>query len=333
MRSVKPKLILLATGGTIAGEGGSPVVSTYTSGKLSADQLIQALPKSVFELADIDSEQFCNVPSQDIDDHFLIKLSQRVNTLLVQDKINGIVITHGTDTLEETAYFLSLVTTSSKPVILTGAMRPSTATSADGPMNIVNAITTAASHESENCGVVVVMNESIFGARGVVKSNTTAVNTFVSPNFGPLGNVRDLKAAYYRQPKRLHTEKSQLHLPANVTVLPQVGIVYAHGGHDFSPIKAFCEARYKGVVLAGMGNGNLSSRVLKQLSKYSQQSMHFIRSSRCYSGTTGGGEIDDEQYGLISSQDLNPQKSRILLQLALLKTNNLEIIRELFQTH
>ena len=262
-----------------------------------------------------------------------MSLARHVNKLLSDELIHGVVITHGTDTLEETAYFLHLVISHTKPVVLTGSMRPSSAMSADGPMNLFNSIHVACSTNSYNQGVLVVMNEAIFGAREVVKSNTTSLNTFTAPNFGPLGYVRNTNVEFHRQCRRKHTKNSELKIEPNVTKLPKVGIVYAHANHDFLPFKCFIEQKIAGIVIAGMGNGNVANSVLKELKNITDSGIYLVRASRCYSGVTFGGEVDERGHCLIASYDLNPQKARILLQLALLKYKEIDKIRHVFEVY
>jgi len=180
-QSELPNIKILATGGTIAGAGQSATESNYTAGKVGVESLISAVP-SMTKIADISGEQVVSIGSQDMNDEVWLKLSKRVNELLDQDDVDGIVITHGTDTLEETAYFLDLTVKSTKPVVIVGAMRPSTAMSADGPVNLYNAVVTATDEDSEGRGVLVAMNDTIFDARDVTKTNTTSVSTFQSPN-------------------------------------------------------------------------------------------------------------------------------------------------------
>lgn len=181
-----PNIKILATGGTIAGSGQSATGSTYTSGQVGIDTLINAVPE-ITKIADVSGEQVANIGSQDMNDQVWLTLAKRVNELLAKDNVDGIVITHGTDTMEETAYFLNLTVKSDKPVVLVGAMRPSTAMSADGPVNLYNAVITAADSDSKGRGVLMAMNDVILDARDVTKTNTTAVDTFKSPNFGELG--------------------------------------------------------------------------------------------------------------------------------------------------
>ena len=176
----KPNIVILATGGTIAGSAETQTQAGYTSGQVGVDVLINAVPQ-LTELADISGEQVANVGSQDMSDAIWLELAQRINEMAARPEVDGIVITHGTDTIEETGYFLNLVVRTGKPVVMTAAMRPSTALSADGPLNIFNAVAVAADPAARGRGVLIVANDDIHGARAITKSSTTDVHTFTSP--------------------------------------------------------------------------------------------------------------------------------------------------------
>ncbi|UKA26987.1 L-asparaginase 2 [Photobacterium damselae subsp. damselae] len=325
-----PNIKILATGGTIAGAGQSATESNYTAGKVGVDALIAAVP-DMTKIADISGEQVVSIGSQDMNDEVWLKLAKRVNELLAQDDVDGIVITHGTDTMEETAYFLDLTVKSKKPVVLVGAMRPSTAMSADGPVNLYNAVVAATDEDSKGRGVLVTMNDTIFDARDVTKTNTTSVNTFQSPNFGPLGYVHNSDAKYQRSPERKHTTETVFDV-SKLTSLPKVGIVYNYANASDLPVKALIDAKFDGIVSAGVGNGNLYHTVFDQLEKASKDGIMVVRSSRTPTGsTTLDAEIDDAKYGFVASGTLNPQKARILLMLSLTQTKDYKDIQKMFQ--
>ena len=183
-----PTVAVLATGGTIAGAASSDVQAAYTSGQVGVQQLLAAVPQTK-KLAILRGEQISNIGSQDMNDEVWLKLASRVNELTAMSDVSGVVITHGTDTIEETAYFLNLVVKSRKPVVLTAAMRPSTALSADGPLNFFNAVAVAANKDAAGHGVLVVVNDWIHGASSLTKTSTTAVQTFLSPLSGLIGTV------------------------------------------------------------------------------------------------------------------------------------------------
>ena len=223
--SAKPNVKILATGGTIAGSAASATATTgYKAGALGIDVLINAVPE-VKNYANVTGEQICSIDSKDMTNDIWLKLSKRCNELLSRSDVNGIVITHGTDTLEETAYFLNLTVKSDKPVVITGAMRPATAISADGPMNLLNAVRVASNPKAAGHGVLVVLNDQINGARDVTKTNTTSVDTFKTPELGALGYMNDGVPEFYRDSTRVHTAKTEFNV-MNLSELPYVKVIY-----------------------------------------------------------------------------------------------------------
>ena len=331
--SRKPRIVILATGGTIAGSAATETGGAYTSAQIGVDDLLSAIP-DIRNLADISGEQIASIGSQDMNEQIWLAMAKRCNELLDSDDVDGVVITHGTDTMEETAFFLHLTVHSSKPVVLTGAMRPANAHSADGPMNLFEAVATAVSPAAHGHGVMVVTNDTVFGARDVTKSCTTAIHTFQAPNFGPLGHIHAQTVEFQRRPQRKHSTESEF-CTSGVKQLPRVAIVYAHAGDDSSiAVEAFVKAGYDGIVHAGFGNGNLNSKVSAALQKAADQGVRVIRASRALSGAvTEAGEVSDENFGFVAAGLLNPQKARILLQLALMTTKDRERIREIFKTY
>src|SRR5215471_6693400 len=221
-----PRVIILATGGTIAGAGASSDRAGYTAGKIPIDQLIGSIP-TVKKIANITGEQVASVGSQDMTVDIWKKLAVRINEIFKNNEADGIVVTHGTDTQEETAYFLDLVVTSEKPVVLTGSMRPATAISADGPKNLYDAITIAIDPKSKGRGVLVSFNEGIYDAREVMKMSTTKTNAFGSPNTGAIGQAYDGKVEYYLRSDREVNPKKPIELKAD-TKFPRVDIVYMY---------------------------------------------------------------------------------------------------------
>src|SRR5580765_190984 len=251
-----PNVVVLATGGTIAGAAASDVQAGYTSGQVGVEQLIAAVPQAK-KLARLTGEQVSNIGSQDMNDEVWLKLADRVNQVLAKPDVTGVVITHGTDTIEETGFFLNLVTKSKKPVVLTAAMRPSTALSADGPLNFFNAVAVAAHPDAAGRGVLVVVNDWIHGASSLTKTSTTAVQTFLSPLSGLIGTVAYGKAEFNRGPVGRNTSDSEFSLDG-VTALPRVDIIMAYENMDGALIDAAVAAGAKGIVIAGVGNGNLT---------------------------------------------------------------------------
>jgi L-asparaginase len=325
----KPNIIILATGGTIAGAGATGTEAAYTSGATTIDAMLTAVP-SIKDLANIKGEQISNVGSQDMTFDILLILSKRINALLADPQINGVVIAHGTDTMEESAFFLNLVVKNDKPVVLVGAMRPSTAVSADGPLNLYDAVGVAADPNAKGRGVLVVMNDWIHGAHSVTKTSTTAVQTFMSPLRGIVGVSSYGTNDFYNTPRWRHTTASEFDV-ANVTKLPRVDILYAYT--DMSPdlIDASVANGAKGIVIAGVGNGNMNEASLEAAARAAIKGVVVVRSSRVVSGEVGRNvEVNDDELGFVASNELNPQKARILLMLALLKQRSTAEIQQLF---
>jgi L-asparaginase len=327
-----PNLVVLATGGTIAGAAASDVQAAYTSGQVGVEQLLAAVPQAK-KLAAMKGEQISNIGSQDMNDEVWLKLAKRVNELAAMPDVDGIVITHGTDTIEETSYFLNLVVKTKKPVVLTAAMRPSTALSADGPLNFFNAVAVAANKDAAGRGVLVVVNDWIHGASSLTKASTTAVQTFLSPLRGLVGTVAYGECEFYRGPVGKNTLDSEFSLDG-VTALPRVDIVMAHENMDGAIIDAAVAAGAKGVVVAGVGNGNMTKAALDALAAQAKKGIVCVRSSRVVTGRVGRNvEVDDDKLALVASDDLNPQKARVLLRLALLKQRSLADIQRLFREY
>jgi L-asparaginase len=327
-----PSVVVLATGGTIAGAAASDVQAGYTSGQVGVEQLLAAVPQAK-KLAILRGEQIANIGSQDMSDEIWLKLARRVNELLAMPDVDGIVITHGTDTLEETAYFLNLVVKSKKPVVLTAAMRPSTALSADGPLNFFNAVAVAANKDAAGRGVLVVVNDWIHGASSLTKASTTAVQTFLSPLRGLIGTVAYGECEFYRGAVGRNTAESEFSLDG-VTSLPRVDILMAHENMDGALIDAAVASGAKGLVIAGVGNGNMTKAALDALAAQAKKGIVCVRSSRVATGRVGRNvEVDDDKLALVASDDLNPQKARVLLRLALLKPRSLGDMQRLFQEY
>jgi L-asparaginase len=327
-----PNIVVLATGGTIAGAAASDVQAGYTSGQVGVEQLLAAVPQAK-KLANLRGEQISNIGSQDMNDEVWLKLAKRVNELAAMPDVAGVVITHGTDTIEETAYFLNLVVKSKKPVVLTAAMRPSTALSADGPLNFYNAVAVAANKDAVGRGVLVVVNDWIHGAASLTKTSTTAVQTFLSPVRGLIGTIAYGDAEFYRGPVGRHTADSEFSV-AEATALPRVDIIMAHENMDGALIEAAVAAGAKGLVIAGVGNGNLTAPAVKALAAQAKKGVVCVRSSRVATGIVGRNvELDDDKLMFVASLGLNPQKARVLLRLALLKTTDVKTIQRYFDEY
>lgn len=324
-----PNVVILATGGTIAGTAEGADQAGYTAGQLGITAMIEAVP-GIKGLANLKGEQISNVGSQDMTVEIWLTLAERINNLLATDEVDGIVITHGTDTQEETAYFLNLVVKSDKPVVTTGAMRPATAISAEGPLNLYNAVAVAASPKSIGKGVMVVMNDQIHSAHDATKISTTAVQSFMSPVEGLIGGVIYGNIEYYRSPYSIHTTKSEFSVKG-VTKLPRVDIMYAYAGMPADFIDYSIKAGAKGIVIAGVGNGNMNASTLDAVKKATAQGIVVVRSTRLPSGDVlRNAEVNDDEYGTVVSDELNPAKARVLLMLTLLKERNIEEVQEIF---
>lgn len=324
-----PHVVVLATGGTIAGSAPTDGSVGYNAGTLAIDTLLEAVPEAK-DLARLTGHQIASIGSQDMNDEVWFKLARAVGQQLASDDVAGVVITHGTDTMEETAFFLNLVVKSDKPVVLTGAMRPATALSAEGPLNLYNAVAVAAAEESRNHGVLVVANDLIHGARDVTKVNTLTVQAFESPNRGHLGGMHYGQFRLSSTPNRIHTTDSVFSIEG-LEQLPRVDVIYAHANMAGDLIDAAVAAGARGIVLAGVGNGNASEEALKALSRAREKGVVIVRSTRAVSGAVlRNAEIDDDALGFIASDLHNPAKSRVLLALALTQTKDLAKIQDFF---
>ena len=328
----KPNIVILATGGTIAGSAETQTQAGYTSGQVGVDVLINAVPQ-IKELADVTGEQISNVGSQDMSDAIWLKLATRINELAASDKVDGIVITHGTDTIEETGFFLSLVIHSSKPVVMTASMRPSTALSADGPLNIYNAVAVAADPQAAGRGVMIVANDDIHSAHSITKTNTTDVHTFMSPERGLIGVCLYGESRFFRSPYKVHTSESEFSVEG-VKELPRVDVIYITAGVSPDLIDSAVENGAKGIVTAGVGNGNMTGEALEAVSRAVGKGVAVVRSSRVPTGFVGRNvEINDDETGTVASGELNPAKARVLLKLVLLKTADPVKIQDYFDRY
>jgi L-asparaginase len=327
-----PRIIILATGGTIAGKGASADRAGYTAGKIPIEDLIGAIPQ-VKKVADISGEQISSIGSQDMTTEIWKKLAVRANEIFNKNEADGIVITHGTDTQEETAYFLDLLVASDKPVVLTGSMRPATAISADGPKNLYDAITVAASPKSKGKGVIVSFNEGIFDGRDVMKMSTTKVNAFFSPNTGPIGQVYDGKVEFYQASMREVNVKTPFSVSLD-TKLPRVDIVYMYADAPGDMIDMLVAKKVDGIVIAGVGNGNFNKAYMEAVKRAVAAGVVVCRASRAPSGRVVlEDEINDAELGTIVSDDLTPQKARILLMLGLTNTKDKKQLQKYFFTY
>ena len=322
---------VLATGGTIAGSSDSNTDTTgYKSGALGIDKVIASVPQ-LKDIANVTGEQVANVGSENVDNALLLKLAKRVNQLLNDDQVDGIVVTHGTDTLEETAYFLHLVVKSDKPVVVVGSMRPASAISADGPLNLYHAVKIASTKEAKGKGVMVTLNDRIASARFITKTNTTTTDSFKSLEQGYIGEVAGEVVSFYNEPTRKHTADSEFDI-SKLKELPQVDILYGYQNDQKYVYDAAVKARAKGIVVAAAGNGTMSTEAINGATDAVKKDVVIVRSSRAGNGIVTHEKMDDEHH-FVSSDSLNPQKARILLMLALTKTKDPDKIQSYYEQY
>ena len=328
-----PWVVVLSTGGTIAGRGGSSTSLTeYKSGSILGSELVDAVPE-IMQHARVRVEQIANLGSTNISTAIWLKLAARINAIFNEEpEVAGVVVTHGTNTLEETAYFLHLTVKHDKPVVLVGAQRPATAISADGPLNLLNGVRVAGAPVSRGKGVLVVMNEAINGARDVTKSNTYRVEAFRSGELGYLGFVDSDEVTFYRASTKRHTARSEFDVSKLLT-LPKVEILYAYAEPGVEAITAV-GATAQGIVFVGTGAGGLSDlerAAVKTLGPIEKRPV-IVRSNR-----TGNGRViarkEYDAEGMLPADNLNPQKARILLMLALTQTRDGAEIRRMFREY
>lgn len=322
-----PRIAVLGMGGTIAATAAAGL--EYQSGRRTVDQVLSGLP-DIFDWAAITPEQVASVGSQSIDYGNWAALSQRVQDLVSGGQIDGVVVTHGTDTLEETAYFLSLTVRSEVPIVLTGAMRPPSAPGADGVANLYQAIAVAASPDARGRDVLVVMNEQIHGARDVQKMSSGGLDAFASPNRGPVGRVSGRAVNFFGGAAPQVSARITFSAVDEVPP-PSVFVLYSHGDLSLALAEAMLALKPDGLVLAGVGNGNTTDVVLQALAHAASQGVAIVRATRAGRGAVLRNiEVDDDRLGFIAAQDLNPQKARILLMLALRQTRDVGVIQSYF---
>ena len=327
----RPLITVIGTGGTIAGApsgSGSPL--EYKAGALSVDALF-ATVHGLGERFRLRHEQVADIGSEDMTDGVWLRLLAAAARHAGDDGVAGLVIVHGTDTMEETAYFLSLALNTAKPVILTGAMRPPHAPGADGPANLHDAVCLAGSPGAAGKGALVVMNGRVHSARDVTKTDTLAVDAFHSPGHGPLGRMLEGRPLPLRTPAEAHTTASRFAgtMPA---ALPRVDIVYGHAGQRRDAVDAAVAAGAEGIVHAGAGMGSVHRDVLPALIEAVRKGVSVACSSRVGAGPVPRRE-SLRRDGFVAASDLNPQKARVLLQLALTLTRDADGLQEIFDTH
>ena len=328
-QAAKPHVVVLATGGTIAGAGASAANSaTYAAAKVPVDKLLAGLPE-LANVAKVSGEQVFQIASESFTNDHLLKLGQRVSALVKQADVDGIVITHGTDTMEETAYFLNLTVHTNKPIVLVGSMRPGTALSADGALNLYSAVSVAASKDAGGKGVLITMNDEIQSGRDVHKHINVKTEAFKS-QWGPLGMVVEGKNYWFRAPVKRHTTQSEFNID-DIKALPAVDIVYGYSNMNTTGIEAYGKAGVKALIHAGTGNGSVASQAVESLKTLRSQGVQIIRSARVPDGfVLRNAEQPDDKYDWVVAHDLRPQKARILAMVALTKTNDSKELQRIF---
>ena len=324
------KIIVVATGGTIAGIGEKGKTVAYHAGEINIDDILVTIP-NVSKLANIEIAQFMNVDSNEMNLDTWIRLSNTINEIIAREDVDGIVVTHGTDTIEETSYFLNLTIHSNKPVVLTGAMRPATATSADGPYNLYQAIALAANEEACGQGVMVLFSNTIYSGRDIQKVNNYKIDAFDQKSFGCLGYMQDEKAYFFSKTFKTHTMDSMF--ARKLETLDDVAIAYYYAGAD-EDILRYLSQKHKGIVLVGSGNGNYSKSWLEMINTcHEQYGTIFVRASRVPLGIVFNDHVFDPNEYCIASNTLSAQKARVLLSLALQHTRDIEEIKEIFSKY
>ncbi|HMZ85185.1 MAG TPA: type II asparaginase [Giesbergeria sp.] len=328
-QTAKPHVVVLATGGTIAGAGASAANSaTYAAAKVPVDKLLAGLPE-LSNVAKVSGEQVFQIASESFTNEHLLKLGQRVSALSKQADVDGIVITHGTDTLEETAYFLNLTVRTNKPIVVVGSMRPGTALSADGALNLYDAVSVAASKDAEGKGVLVTMNDEIQSGRDVHKHINIKTEAFKS-QWGPLGMVVEGKNYWFRAPVKRHTTQSEFNID-DIKTLPAVDIVYGYGNMNTTGIEAYGKVGVKALIHAGTGNGSVAAQAVESLKALRSQGVQIVRSARVPDGfVLRNAEQPDDKYDWVVAHDLRPQKARILAMVALTKTQDSKELQRIF---
>lgn len=328
-----PHVRVVATGGTIAGRSQSPEqISSYRSGAIPVEELLADLP-GLDRVARVSAEQFSNVGSTSLTPADWLRLSQRINAILADgvdgDPVDGVVVTHGTDALEETGYFLNLTVHSDRPVVMVGAMRPATAISADGPLNILNAVQVAAAPDARDRGVLVVLNQEINAARDVTKTHARLVHTFRSRSWGALGVVEPDGPVFYRRVERRHTADSEFDVAGLAPEdLPRVDISYTYNGADGTDIRAFVAAGARGIVIAGSGAGSTTRGQGEAAREAAESGLFIVRGTH-----TGAGRLGRGRGRMVGADDLVPQKARILLMLALTRTDDEDEVHRIFREY
>lgn len=327
--AVKPRVVIVATGGTIAGAGADAANSaTYQAAKVPVDKLIAAVP-AIAQVAEVRGEQAFQIASESFTNVQLIQLAKQISALVKRDDVDGVVVTHGTDTVEETAYFLDLVVKTDKPIVMVASMRPSTAISADGALNLLDAVVVAGAKDSRAKGVLLTMNDEIQAGRDSTKRVNIKPSAFFS-QWGPLGMVVEGKTYWFRAPVKRHGTTSEFDIDT-IDALPEVAIVYGSGNMHPEPYTSAVAGGAKAIIHAGTGNGSVAGYLVDTLKDIRAKGVQIIRSARVGDGfVLRNAEQPDDTYDWVVAHDLNPQKAKILAAVALTKTQDTKELQRIF---
>jgi L-asparaginase len=334
MAEGRRRVALIITGGTIDSVGTDRLdLGWYLeAGKRLGDGELVARVPELEQIAEVTEIPFRRLPSQSITTADWLDLVKTIQDLFATDRVDGVVVTHGTNTLEETAYFLHLILETDRPVVLVGAMRPSSGVSSDGDLNLINAVRVAAEEASRGAGVLVVLNDTILGARDVTKTATYRVETFQGRDLGPLGYAdSDGRVLFYHRPARPHTSATVFHA-SEITELPRVDVVVSYIGADGTFVDAAVAAGARGLVSAGTGAGRPTPAELDALARAAEAGVVVCQGTRVGSGRTLRSPGLTRK-GWVASDNLQPWKARVLLALALNRTSDLDEIQSYFDTY
>lgn len=320
--ALKPRVVILTTGGTIASRVGAPMAE--------GDSLVGAVPE-LLNHARVEVEEFSRIGSSQMTPSHWLRLSLRIGELFRGDReVAGVIVTHGTDTMEETAFFLNLTVHDKRPVVLVGSMRSANEISADGPANLLNAVRVAVSDAAVGKGVLVVLNEDIAAARDVWKTDNRRVHTFRSPELGFVGFADPDTVIFYRESLRPHTTRSEFDL-AGIDSLPIVEIAVDYTGFDGSTIDYLLGREPDGLVLATFAGGRMSAGARSGVRAAVDAGIPLAIASRIPGGRIVGNPVGDSP--VVVARDLPPHKARILLMLALTRTDDIDAIQRIFDTY
>lgn len=321
------KIAVIFNGGTISMKIDERVKAAVPS--LTGEEIMEMVT-GIEEYAEIESYSFSSLPSPHMTPELMLKLSQFVENLLEREDIDGVVITHGTDTLEETAYLLDLTLRSEKPVVITGSMRSSSELGYDGPFNLAASICTVICEESKRRGVLVCFNSTLHSAKEVTKTNSMALDAFQTPSFGPIGIVDNNKVIFYREsPKDEHLQISEINC--------KVALIKCVAGMDSTYIDYIINNTYDGVVIEALGRGNIPPNMVQGVYKCIKSNIPVVLVSRCYEGRVyqsygyeGGGKSLRE-LGVIFGDNMQGQKARIKLMVALSYSKDLTFVKDIME--